>query len=818
MQTNFTIEEIRRKNNLDDSDFFSIYKKFIVGNTPLSENEKLFLLKVAIIFLTSKEDKIRKFGYRIILGYSNKYQDYQPLYEIALDNDYIPIVKFIEQKYLDDQQEETFSVTYLKAYQENFKLPEDIHNIYRSKGQMVLSAFSKTEKNIAVVAPTSYGKSEMIISKLKSHTNQKVCIIVPSKALLAQTKKNLLRNGFKKIITHPDMFNKREGPFLSVLTQERLLRLLQKNKNLFIDLILIDEAHNLLESKGRASLLAQVLLIAQKRKNDFVVNFFTPFLMNVKNLKVSNHNIDIKGKPINEYMKIEKFFFYTLNENTINRYDQFLNRIFPTPCKLFDNDIEFVLSNKSSKNILYLNRPSHAEKAALHLSKVENDLLPTPEIEIIVKAIGDLIHPEYNLIKCIRKGVVYHHGNMPDVIRLYVEDIFSKYHQFKYIVTTSTLLEGVNIPAEKIFLLTPIKGKNSYLTPSQFKNLIGRVCRFKEVFDLETGNLKMLEPDIYLIKGSYAPNKFNPSKFYSSRVDSSILIEDSVKNPLLEYSENPEGRKEALEYLENMEQGSSGLENIKAPISQIGNLCFENSIFDFNIIQNELVLNENLSNFLKIRTKIISPGELIEAVSEIFLQGVTLEEGSENIARLKQNKEARAFYSMFISWRAEATPYPLMINNFLFYWGRKQSSGQGIIYVGSKWGEIPQGGFSNLYVDLTKKNNSEKINLAIAKIKEEQEFIDFNILKYIEILNELNLIDEDFFNKVKYGTSDKYLISLLKNGFSMELSKLILKEQYFNYVQFNFKDDSVTYGNELINQMKQNNENEILIFETECNL
>jgi replicative superfamily II helicase len=48
---------------------------------------------------------------------------------------------------------------------------------------------------------------------------------------------------------------------------------------------------------------------------------------------------------------------------------------------------------------------------------------------------------------------------MPENVRLYVEHAFSKIDTIKYIVTSSTLLQGVNIPAEKIFLLDTKKGR-----------------------------------------------------------------------------------------------------------------------------------------------------------------------------------------------------------------------------------------------------------------------------------------------------------------------------------------------------------------------
>ena len=81
--------------------------------------------------------------------------------------------------------------------------------------------------NIGVVAPTSYGKSKLIIEKVLSNLDKKICIIVPSKALLAQTKRRLIKHdkicrSFQKIITHPELYKGTENNVLAVLTQERL--------------------------------------------------------------------------------------------------------------------------------------------------------------------------------------------------------------------------------------------------------------------------------------------------------------------------------------------------------------------------------------------------------------------------------------------------------------------------------------------------------------------------------------------------------------------------------------------------------------------
>jgi hypothetical protein len=822
---NITLGQIRHKNNLEDSLFLEVYQKLLKKDASLSEAQKFYILKIAIYFLNSKDDNIERLGYRLILMYSNQYSDYRPLFDVALSRNYIPVSKFIERKYLqtnNNEEAESFSTLYIQAFQENFRFNGDNEFIYRSGGQMILSYYASLRENVAIVAPTSYGKSEMMIKKIPDFFEQNVCILVPSKALLAQTKKVLLtnaaiKNKFKKIITHPDMFKESDAPFLAVLTQERLLRLLQRYKGLAIDLILVDEAHNILEDSQRSHLLAQVLLILQKRNPNVLVNFFTPFIVDVQNLAVKNHQIVIKEGLTKEFMKIERFYGYDFRTKEMFLYDQFLNRAVTIQSTNFNDEIDFITYNKASKNIIYLNRPKSVEEFSLRMANLRDESTLSDEIQKVISSISEFIHQEYNLITCIKKGILFHHGGMPDIIRLYVEYIFSRYPSFEFIITTSTLLEGVNIPAEKIFLLTPRKGQG-YLSPSQFKNLIGRVCRFKDVFDNENGKMTLLEPEVYLLKGDHAPEKFSLINFYSNKVNVNIKIKDDVQNPLLENTVNDESStKKALEYLENMEQGASGLEDVIYATTAIGQSCFTNNIHDFDIMANEVKINSNFEYYKEVNNNLVnSAASLIEAIVSIFFDGVELSEKSDNIVRIKNEDAARKFYIMFIGWRIQGAPYPYMISRFLKYWERRIAEGATEIYIGSKWGDIIRGGHQKLWVNMNEKSETQKINLAIAKIKEEQEFIDFNILKYLEILRDLEFVDNSFYDQVKYGTSNVEIICLLKNGFSMELSKLLIST-YKAYIELDVEQESVSYNQELINVMRHDNINDILIFEATCN-
>lgn len=49
-----TLLKIRNRQNLDNSIFFALYKRLVLGDVTLLENEKFHLLKVAVFFLILK--------------------------------------------------------------------------------------------------------------------------------------------------------------------------------------------------------------------------------------------------------------------------------------------------------------------------------------------------------------------------------------------------------------------------------------------------------------------------------------------------------------------------------------------------------------------------------------------------------------------------------------------------------------------------------------------------------------------------------------------------------------------------------------------
>lgn len=99
------------------------------------------------------------------------------------------------------------------------------------------------------------------------------------------------------------------------------------------------------------------------------------------------------------------------------------------------------------------------------------------ELDSISKDIKNEVHGDYYLADIITKGVAYHIGYLPSTLRMNIEELYRQGH-IKTLFCTSTLVEGVNLPADNLFVMNYKNGR-SIMTEVEFKNLIGRVGRLE---------------------------------------------------------------------------------------------------------------------------------------------------------------------------------------------------------------------------------------------------------------------------------------------------------------------------------------------------
>ena len=124
------------------------------------------------------------------------------------------------------------------------------------------------EENVVLSAPTSFGKSLIIDSIIASQKHSNIFIIVPTIALIDETRKRLSKfKDLYKIITHPNQSFSQHNIF--ILTQERAIEIIP---DVNVDFFVIDEFYKLSPQKTdeeRCHILNQVFYMLVKKDAQF---------------------------------------------------------------------------------------------------------------------------------------------------------------------------------------------------------------------------------------------------------------------------------------------------------------------------------------------------------------------------------------------------------------------------------------------------------------------------------------------------------------------------------------------------------------------
>ena len=278
-------------------------------------------------------------------------------------------------------------------------------------------------------------------------------------------------------------------------------------------------------------------------------------------------------------------------------------------------------------------------------------------------------------------------------------------------------------------------------------------------------------------------------------------------------SDSDEAKKKMAEdILENISHSDAiTVNNSSKAKTKVGQLCFENNINIFNILEIEKQIDNEIEN-VNIAQSIDTVFNIIDY---LFFSKINDSNGEYNNLKRLREHEAQSFYKMLINWRIMGFTMKVMTDEVVGYWNTLREEQSRIVYVG-KWGDKTRGGHREYWTDITEKDEYEKVNLAIVRLKEEYDFIDNEIVKYIEVLYSLELIEESLYLKIKYGTDDKTKIALLNCGISSILSKL-LQEKYSDMFEADIDNSTVTFSKNLISEMLKNSENGILISEVKMN-
>lgn len=353
--------------------------------------------------------------------------------------------------------------------------------------------------------PTSMGKSFIMRMFIKDEivlqgAQKNYALIVPTKALINEVRSsiindlndNLKKRNYRVVSAASDIALEEEHNYIFVLTPERLLYLLISRPELQIDYLFLDEAHKLSGKNSRGPFYYKVvdMLLKRPKKPHFI--FASPNIPNPQvYLRLMNDVIEYndESKLASTYSPViqVKFLLDLLGQkvSVYNEHTQSVikvadikaaNTSLKTMLLYFEAKNMRLPEDKRSQTIVYYNGRSKAIAAARDFADSQGVMEKhDPELDALSRDITREVHGDYYLAGMIKKGVAYHIGYLPASIRTRIETLFQS-GKITTMFCTSTLLEGVNLPADNLFI-TDNKIFRSAMSPVDFRNLIGRVGR-----------------------------------------------------------------------------------------------------------------------------------------------------------------------------------------------------------------------------------------------------------------------------------------------------------------------------------------------------
>lgn len=768
----------------------------------LDRSEKIFLLSSAIILsknydIDKRYQSYAELAYYIILKYSLITNDFLPLYDFAINFGFYPIAKFlIEKKKIKINNILNYNI------QERIKDEFEFNNLIETYSQKEVrnSILESENSEICCIAPTSFGKSSLIVEDIKKNINKrnKISIIVPTKSLLTQTFRTLKKEiPNRKILLHDEMFEG-ESEFLSVLTQERALRLLQKNESLYFDTLYIDEAHNLFNKDNRTILLSRLIRLNKKRNPNHRVLYLSPLISNSDNLKF-DINQDIVEQKIDFNMKEPEIYELCL-DSRIQKYNRFIDIFYPIGDE--KSYLAYIYKTKKNKNFLFLTSPKKIESFTKELF----NYLPTndfkcSELDDVIENLKKYVHKDFYGIQYLKKGVVYLHGKLPEHIKEYLEYKFQTMGIVHYLVANNVILEGINLPIDSLYILS-VHG----LSEQRLTNLIGRVNRLNMIFNPSNEDFSLLLPNVHFVNTmNYGRKNSNMSKKirklrtgrFSDEINNPLLLEFDMDKFDIEKEEDQKKKSLAEKIIAEetfvlKEDTFSEMDKLKKKMLDLG----MNTLYNINDALCELLLSR-IKNTKKIESNIISE------IQEIFVKDLDFFIVDEEFARMRYS-ETVTYYEKFISI-SKRKSLKENIENIVGHFKLRKKSNNSLMYMGDSHGEQPYDVLKSkgkpVYVDLKTKSDIELVNLAIVKLKLENDFINYTLIKFFQLMLDYEIITNEYYNIIVYGTNDKKKLNLLKQGLAINIiNKLDSDNQIKNII---IDENNIISGNKKFEEYKK---------------
>jgi superfamily II DNA/RNA helicase len=517
---------------------FSILKTGTIAER-LNEEQVSRLLETAALFSLNKEEAYQKIAFKIAIYLLRKYRNSYPAVNLVVQliitrlGD-LPTIKAIRENgdgddlfaYYDypqnsEQTQQAANHPLELSFASIFKFPEIITKKMTNRISMdnmrtlTLTDFKikiyrllHEGKDVAFSAPTSSGKSFLIHNYIaeKIRTTLSFCAIyiAPTKALIAevqaQIRKALIESGlspedFSMFIAANELnsLEVEQAPKkVFVLTQERLQEMLSAGLRFRVDLLVVDEAQKIGQS-NRGVIIEDTVRELISRNSHMQKIFIAPYIENIKKFKeifddsiipertskspVGQNHIFVNFDNKRVSISIAAYELGPDNPQRIVNLDE--REIEEASPKSRPERVAWVVNKlipPDEPTLVYCDKRSYCRSTALHIGEGKSREPPAGELEKAIEFLTKHVHPEYYLIDALQNRIGYHYGKMPQFVRFYVKELFEK-NEINILCCTSTLLEGVNLPAKNIVLYNPKFGSEGPMDRLSILNLAGRAGR-----------------------------------------------------------------------------------------------------------------------------------------------------------------------------------------------------------------------------------------------------------------------------------------------------------------------------------------------------
>jgi superfamily II DNA/RNA helicase len=379
----------------------------------------------------------------------------------------------------------------------------------------------EVSRAVSVSAPTSAGKSFVlslrIREKLRSNIGACVVYLAPTRALIREVmlrlRLQLNAGGLDAValrcVPLPSTLEDTPHGIVYVLTQERLLSLMHASEEEFrLDLLVVDEAQNIRDG-ARGVLLQTAIENALREAPKAEVVFACPVIANPTEFLTLFTNSEGATRKELHSPVVQNFVLVDADRDAPKQLRFSLLRrgkSISLGAREFDHkfwgvsglrrraQLAIEVTQERDGCLVYANGAWEAEQLAEQLASLRKSVVANEDTRDFVEFVEEHIHPEYPLVNTLKHGVGFHHGEMPGSVRAGVEDLF-RGRKIQFICCTSTLLQGVNLPARHLVAEKPQKGNHLPLAQSDFLNLAGRAGRLLREFH---GNVWCISPGTWV--------------------------------------------------------------------------------------------------------------------------------------------------------------------------------------------------------------------------------------------------------------------------------------------------------------------------------